>query len=48
MSTALPRRREAEALLDALQDTAPSVVTACDGWTAHEITAHLAGAAADG
>jgi mycothiol maleylpyruvate isomerase-like protein len=47
MSTATMRSREAEAFLDALQDTAPSVVTACDGWTAHEITAHLAAAAAE-
>jgi Mycothiol maleylpyruvate isomerase N-terminal domain len=47
MSMATPRSREAEAFLDALQGTAPSVVTACDGWTAHEITAHLAGAAAE-
>lgn len=41
------RSKEAEAFLDALQGTAPEVVTACDGWTAHEITAHLAGTAAE-
>lgn len=41
------RSEEAEAFLDALQNTAPEVVTACDGWTAHEITAHLAGGAAE-
>lgn len=41
------RSQEAEAFLDDLHDTAPQVVTACDGWTAHELTAHLAGAAAE-
>jgi hypothetical protein len=45
--TAIPRSHEAEAFLEALQDTAPDVVTACDGWTTHEITAHLAAAAAE-
>lgn len=38
---------EAEAFLETLHDTAPGVVTACQGWTTHEITAHLAGAAAE-
>ena len=41
MTTA--RSQEAEAFLDALQYTAPSVVSACDGWTTHEVTAHLVG-----
>ena len=41
------RSQEAEAFLDALQHTAPSSVTACDGWTTHEVTAHLAGACAE-
>lgn len=41
------RSQEAEAFLGALQDTVPGVVTACEGWTAHEITAHLAGACAE-
>jgi hypothetical protein len=45
--TTTPRSSEAEAFLDALQSTAPGVVTACDGWTAHEIIAHLAAAAAE-
>jgi hypothetical protein len=43
MSTSTARSQEAEAFLDALHETPPSVVTACDGWTAHELTAHLAG-----
>jgi hypothetical protein len=43
----IERSREAEAFLDARQHTAPEVVSACDGWTAHEVTAHLAGNAAE-
>jgi hypothetical protein len=41
------RSVEAEAFLDTLQYTAPDVVSACEGWTAHEIAAHLAGNAAE-
>jgi hypothetical protein len=41
------RSREAEAFLDARQHTAPEVVSACEGWTAHEVTAHLAAVAAE-
>jgi hypothetical protein len=41
------RSGEAEAFLDTLQHTPPELVTACEGWTTHEITAHLAGAAAE-
>ncbi len=41
------RSREAAAFLDTLQDTPPDVVSACEGWTAHEVTAHLAAAAAE-
>lgn len=47
MDVRTPRSREAEAFLDARQHTAPEVVSACEGWTAHEVTAHLAGAAAE-
>lgn len=43
----IERSRETEAFLDARQRTAPEVVSACDGWTAHEVTAHLAGNAAE-
>ncbi|MDT7747281.1 MAG: hypothetical protein QOD96_943 [Pseudonocardiales bacterium] len=41
------RSREAEAFLDSRQHTGPEVVSACEGWTAHEVTAHLAAAAAE-
>jgi hypothetical protein len=40
--TTIPRSREAEAFLEARQCSAPEIVSACEGWTAHEITAHLA------
>ncbi len=43
----IPRPREAEAFLDARQHTAAGVVSACQGWTAHEVTAHLTAAAAE-
>ncbi len=43
----LERTREAEAFLDARQQTPADVVSACEGWTAHEVTAHLAAAAAE-
>ena len=51
MTTAMAREnarsQEAQAFLDARQRIAPEVVSACQGWTAHEITAHLAAAAAE-
>ncbi len=43
----IERSQEAEAFLDARQYTAPDVVSACDGWTAHDVTAHLAATAAE-
>ena len=43
----IERSREAEAFLDARQYTDPDVVSACEGWTAHDVTAHLAAAAAE-
>jgi hypothetical protein len=43
----IERSFEAEAFLDARQHTAPEVVSACEGWTAHEVTAHLAAACAE-
>jgi len=43
----IERSAEAEAFLDSRQHTAPEVVSACEGWTAHEVTAHLAGIAAE-
>lgn len=47
MTVRTPRSREAAAFLDARQHTAPEVVSACKVWTAHEVTAHLAGNAAE-
>ncbi len=44
---AIDRSREAVAFLDARQHTDPGTVSACEGWTAHEVTAHLAAAAAE-
>jgi hypothetical protein len=41
------RSREAEAFLGTLEELPPEVVSACDGWTVHEITAHLAATAAE-
>jgi mycothiol maleylpyruvate isomerase-like protein len=43
----IERPQEAEAFLDSRQHTAPEVVSACEGWTAHEVTAHLAAMAAE-
>lgn len=34
-------RPEIDVLLDALQDVPPHTLTACQGWTAHEVVAHL-------
>jgi len=41
------RSQEAEAFLDALQESDPKAVSACAGWTTHEVTAHLAGGAVE-
>jgi len=41
--TGTERSREAEAFLDTRQHVDAEVVSACGGWTAHEVTAHLAG-----
>jgi uncharacterized protein (TIGR03083 family) len=38
-------RDEAEAFLAVLQSLPPQAVTACRGWTTHELTAHLASGA---
>jgi Mycothiol maleylpyruvate isomerase N-terminal domain len=43
----IERSHEAEAFLDARQHIAPELVSACEGWTAHEVTAHLAAACAE-
>ena len=34
-------RREIDAFLDSLAEVPPNAVTACAGWTAHELVAHL-------
>jgi len=41
----VPERREIAAFLEALDSTPPDAVTACRGWTTHEIIAHLASGA---
>jgi hypothetical protein len=43
MVTQTERSREADAFLDARRHVDADVVSACAGWTAHEVTAHLAG-----
>jgi hypothetical protein len=45
--TTIERSREADMFLEARQHVAPEVVSACQGWTAHEVTAHLTGIAAE-
>lgn len=45
--TTTPRSGECAAYLDSLQHTAPNVLSACAGWTTHEVTAHLAATAAE-
>ena len=45
--TDIERSTEVTAFLDALRSTAAETVSACDGWTAHEVTAHLTAAAAE-
>ncbi len=47
MAVRTARSREVDAFLDARQHIAPGVVSACEGWTAHEVTAHLTGIAAE-
>jgi hypothetical protein len=37
------RSREATAFVDTIADTPPDAVSACAGWTTHEIAAHVAG-----
>ncbi len=47
MSSAVQQSREAEAFLEARRAIAPDVVSACAGWTAHEVTAHLVAGAVE-
>ena len=41
------RSREAEAFLDAVGDIDPGAITSCDGWTVHDVTAHVTGIAVE-
>jgi hypothetical protein len=43
----IERSREAEAFLTAVDATDPAAVSACAGWTTHEIAAHVAGIAVE-
>jgi hypothetical protein len=43
----IERSREADAFLTAIDQAAPEAVSACDGWTSHEIAAHVAGIAVE-
>jgi Mycothiol maleylpyruvate isomerase N-terminal domain len=43
----IKRSREANAFLATIGRTAPEAVSACDGWTAHEIAAHVTGIAVE-
>jgi len=41
------RSREAVAFIGTIDQTAPQAVSACDGWTTHEIAAHVTGIAVE-
>src|SRR5450432_1081027 len=43
----IKRSREADAFLTAIDKTAPEAVSACDGWTTHEVAAHVTGIAVE-
>jgi hypothetical protein len=43
----IERSAEANAFLVTVNATAPNAVSACDGWTTHEIAAHVAGIAVE-
>ena len=43
----IERSAEATAILAQLDDTPPGYVSACDGWTTHEIAAHVTGIAVE-
>jgi mycothiol maleylpyruvate isomerase-like protein len=43
----IERSREADAFLSAVGDAAPEAVSACDGWTTHEVAAHVTGIAVE-
>jgi Mycothiol maleylpyruvate isomerase N-terminal domain len=41
------RSREADAFLATVDQSAPEAVSACDGWTTHEVAAHVTGIAVE-
>jgi hypothetical protein len=43
----IERSREADAFLATIGQTGPEAVSACDGWTTHEIAAHVTGIAVE-
>lgn len=43
----IDRSREAEAFLEAIGATNPDAVSSCDGWTTHEVAAHVTGIAVE-
>lgn len=43
----IDRSREAVEFLQAITDTDPASVSSCDGWTAHEVAAHVTGIAVE-
>jgi hypothetical protein len=43
----IARSREAEAFLEAVGDADPSAISSCDGWTTHEVAAHVTGIAVE-
>ena len=43
----IERSREADAFVATISQTGPEAVSACDGWTTHEIAAHVTGIAVE-
>ena len=43
----IKRSREADAFLATVSQAAPEAVSACDGWTTHEVAAHVTGIAVE-
>lgn len=43
----IARSREAEEFLEVISGTDPGSISSCDGWTAHEIAAHVTGIAVE-
>jgi hypothetical protein len=46
-SDVVGRSHEAEAFIEAMSTTDPGAVSFCDGWTTHEVTAHVTGIAVE-